>query len=267
MVDHFSPIGFLIKSEEDFMELVNQIEEAEDIVPVKKGTYIRWSSGCGAELWLQADRKNRFIGGSPHFSGTSQVQIGLVDRVKRPYDNALEGAFRAWADPTPEGPTNGAYPFVFDAPDFAAYPDFKVPSLATAQISAFAEEITVYESQEAFLASQTGEHKLAPQSFIPLGLFPDSAQGKESADARAWFAGHVLKSEKRVNDLSGETFIWASVETLGGTYDVVVASSMMDELPVEGSVVSGSFWLSGRLQEYTRQERRGLKRLFSRGGF
>ena len=105
MTDHFSPIGFLIESEDDLMKLIEQIEEAEEIVPVKKGTYVRWSSGCGAELWLQGDRKNRFIGGSPHFSGTSQVQIGLTSRVKRPYDNVLEGAFEAWADPTLEDPT------------------------------------------------------------------------------------------------------------------------------------------------------------------
>ena len=136
--------------------------------------------------------------------------------------------------------------------------------MATAQISAFAEEITIYESPEAFLASQTGEHKLASQSFIPLGLFPGTEQGAESADARALFAGHVLKAEERVNDLSGETFVWALVETLGGTYDVVVASSMMEELPVEGSVVRGSFWLSGRLLDYTRQERSGLMRFFGR---
>ena len=78
------------------------------------------------------------------------------------------------------------------------------------------------------------------------------------------FAGHVLKAEEKVSDLSGGTFIWALVETLGGTYDVVVAPSMMDDLPVEGNVVNGSFWLSGRLQEYIRQERSGLMRFFGR---
>jgi len=264
MMDHFSPIGFLIESEDDLMKLIEQIEEAEEIVPVKKGTYVRWSSGCGAELWLQGDRKNRLIGGSPHFSGTSQVQVGLTTRLKRPYDNALEGAFKAWAEPQPEDPTKGVYPFVFDAPDFAVYSDVKLPSVATAQVSAFAEEIAIYESPEAFLASQTGEPRLASQSFIPLGLFPGTGQGAKSADARALFAGHVLKAEERVNDLSGETFIWALVATLGGTYDVVVASSMMEDFPVEGNVIRGSFWLSGRLVEYTRQERSGLMRFFGR---
>jgi hypothetical protein len=265
MTDHFSPIGFLIESEDDFKELLNQIEEVEEVISVKKGTYIRWSSECGAELWLQADRKNRFIGGSPHFSGASRTEVGLATKVQRPYDNALEGAFKAWADPPPEDLTSGAYPFVFDAPDFAVYSEVQLPSLATAQISAFAEEITIYESTEAFLASQTAEHKLAPQSFIPLGLFPDTGQRTEPAEARAMLTGEVVKAEEKVNDLSREPFIWALVETFGGTYDVVVSSSMIDEMPVEGSVVSGSFWLSGRLLDYARQERRGLRRLLGRG--
>jgi hypothetical protein len=164
----------------------------------------------------------------------------------------------------PQDPTKGVYPFIFDAPDFAVYSDVKLPSMATARISAFAEEITIYESPESFLASQTGEHKLASQSFIPLGMFPGPGGNMEPSSARAMFAGHVLKAEEKVNDLSGETFIWALVETLGGTYDVVAASSMVEDLPIQGSVVRGSFWLSGRLQEYTRQERSGLMRFFGR---
>lgn len=264
MIDHFSPIGFLIKSEDHLMEFLKQAEEDAEVIPGKRGTYFRWSGSCGAELWLQGDRRNRFIGASPHFSGESQMQIGLASRLKRPYDNALEGAFKAWAEPQREDPTKGVYPFVFDAPDFAVYTEVKLPSLATAQISAFAEEITIYESPEAFLASQTGEHKLAAQSFIPLGLFPGTGQGTESADARALFAGHVLHAEEKVNDLSGETFIWALVETLGGTYDVVFPASMIEGPLVEGNVVRGSFWLSGRLLEYTRREPSGFMRFFGR---
>ncbi|MGD8903928.1 MAG: hypothetical protein PVI67_10220 [Anaerolineae bacterium] len=264
MIDHFSPIGFRIKSEDHLLNLMKRAEEDSEVVSTPKGTYFRWSGESGAELWLQGDRRNRFIGGSPHFSGTSQTKIGLAARVKRPDDNALEGAFRAWAEPSLEDPESGIYPFVFDAPDFAVYSDVQLPSLATASISAFAEEIAVYDSAESFLVSQSGEHKIAAQSFFPLGLFPDEERRTTSLEARAMFSGHVLDAERRVNRLSLETFIWVLVETFGGAYDVVFASNMLDEVPVEGNLVSGTFWLSGRLLEYDRQEPRGLKSFLRR---
>lgn len=263
MTDHFSPIGFLIESEDDLKKVIKQaMAEAREVIPVKGGSYIRWSGGCGAELWLQGDRKDRLIGLSPHFAGTSQVQIGLAARAKRPYDNDLEGAFKAWTDPSSEGATKGAYPLLFDAPDFAVYSEIKLPSLATAQISAFAEEITIYESAEAYLDSQSDGHKLSSQSFVPVGLLADPERDEEPADARAMFAGHILQAEERVNDLSGEPFVWALVETLGARYDVLIAQAMIDDLPVEGNVVGGSFWLSGRLQQYERRERSGLLQQF-----
>jgi hypothetical protein len=266
MTDHFSPIGFLIASEDDLTQVIKQaMAEAKEIIPVKKGSYIRWSSDCGAELWLQGDRKDRLIGMAPHFAGTSQIQIGLAARAKRSYDNALEGGFKAWTDPS-EGSRNGAYPLVFDAPDFAVYSEIKLPSLATVQISAFAEEITLYESAEAFLSSQSAKHKLASQSFVPVGLFAETERNEEPSDARARFAGHVLQAEEKVNALSREPFVWALVETVGGIYDVVIARAMLDDLPAEGTVVSGSFWLSGRLHQYERREPSGLlERFFGRG--
>lgn len=263
-IDHFSPIGFLVESEDDLAELIVQIKEAGEPIPVKKGTYIKWSGKCGAELWLQADRRNNSIGMSPHFSGTARMQVGLAAKARRPYDSALEGVFKVWADPPVEDPTDGAYPFVFNAPDFARYSEVRLPSLASAQISAFAEKVAVYESPESHLASQTGERKLASQSFAPLGLFPGKNSGMKSAVASAFFSGHVLKAEEKVNDLSAEPFFWALVETWGAVFDVVIASSMIDDLPVEGGVISGSFWLSGRLLEYTLREPSRLRRLFGR---
>lgn len=270
MTDHFSPIGFPIASEDDLKEIIQQaMGAATEVIPVKGGSYIRWSSGCGAELWLQGDRKDRLIGMSPHFAGASQIQIGLATRAKRSYDNDLEGAFKAWTEPSSADPANGAYPLVFDAPDFAVYSEIKLPSLATAQIAAFAEEIAVFESAEAYLASQSGEYKLAAQSFVPTGLFPGKEEEEEDeppSDARAMFAGRVVQAEERVNDLSGEPFVWALVETLGVSYDILIAHAMLDDLPLEGNVVHGSFWLSGRLLEYERREPSGLlERFFGRG--
>ena len=53
MIDHFSPIGFLIKSEDHLMVLLKQAEEDAEVIPGKRGTYFRWSGSSGVELWLK----------------------------------------------------------------------------------------------------------------------------------------------------------------------------------------------------------------------
>jgi hypothetical protein len=48
---------------------------------------------------------------------------------------------------------------------------FVYPKDQDIQLSAFAEEIEVFDSEEDFNSSQTSELKFATQSFIPSGLF------------------------------------------------------------------------------------------------
>ena len=47
--------------------------------------------------------------------------------------------------------------------------------------------------------------------------------------------------------LSEASFYWILVDTLGGLYDVVVDPTLIAEPPTIGNIVSGTFWLSGRL--------------------
>jgi hypothetical protein len=51
----------------------------------------------------------------------------------------------------------------------------------------------------------------------------------------------------RTNQLTGQAFCWALVETLSATYDVVIDPELLDALPQVGNVLHGSFWMSGRI--------------------
>jgi hypothetical protein len=57
----------------------------------------------------------------------------------------------------------------------------------------------------------------------------------------------VLAADKKINVLTGRAFYWALVETYGGAYDAVIDSSLLSGVPVVGGVITGSFWLSGRI--------------------
>ncbi len=264
-MDHFSPIGFSIDSEDDLVSLIQQIISEVDDIPVKKGRYLRWSGESGAELWVQADRRNDIIGMAPHFAGSSRIRVGLSAQIRRPIDNALEGVFHAWADPSEENIESGAYPFLFEVPDIALIKDtIKLPGLATVQVTGFAEELKVYSSAEAFADSQDGESKLASRSFIPIGLFAANDGDVKQAEAKAYINGHVMETEEKINDLSGNSFVWALVETFGGVYDIVIPPSLVSEPLAEGFVVSGSFWLSGRVIDFERKQPGFFARIFGR---
>ena len=90
------------------------------------------------------------------------------------------------------------------------------------------------------VADGRGEVRL--QIVHPFGLFGSPGDG-----ALAVFTGHILAAGDRRNGLTGEVFCWTLVETLGGVFDVVIDSELITETPQVGGVLSGSFWLSGRV--------------------
>jgi hypothetical protein len=185
---------------------------------------------------------------NPHFEGKGSVRVALTAWVRRDGDTALDGALSGWAAPENDDPESGAYPFVFDLPDAATHEDLVLPSTVDVQIAAFAHQASFFESPEAYYASQDPERpKFASQSFIPSGMFFPGADAKTPPQTMAIFTGHVLEAAIRTNSDTSAKFHWALVETLGGTYDVVIDPEVLPGVPVVGGVLSGTFWLSGRL--------------------
>jgi hypothetical protein len=184
---------------------------------------------------------------NPHYAGQSAVRVGLTARLPSGGPSKLDGSFHGWADPAGDTPDTGCYPFVFDAPDYRLHDELSLPARKEVQIAAFAHEIAAFETVAAYEASQTGDLKYASQSFIPSGLFTPAGDSTVSPQAQAIFAGHVLAAHEKINVLTRRAFYWALVETLGGAYDVVIDSNLLAGVPAVGGVISGSFWLSGRI--------------------
>ena len=60
------------------------------------------------------------------------------------------------------------------------------------------------------------------RAFIPSGLISPSGEPVSPPEPHALLSGHVLESALQENTISGKPFCWALVDTLGGTYDVVI---------------------------------------------
>ena len=244
MTSHFSTIGLPVASNDDFISLANRVAEEAQWFETPQGGYLQWSVPCGAEIWLQVNKLQELIGMNPHFVGQSKVRVRLTASVDRSAASELDGAFHGWANPVDDQEMQGDYPFVFDLPNFFQHQPLSLPQTVEVQIAAFAHEVSLFDSLEDYDAAQTGELKFASQSFIPSGLFT-SAEDQSSPPAYACFTGNILATQRHINPLSHEPFYWALVDSLGGTFDVVIDPELITQPPKVGGILQGAFWLSG----------------------
>ena len=110
------------------------------------GQYLKWAPPSGEQLWLQVKHNGDAMGMNPHFAGKSSVPVAVEARVARDAHTPLDGTFLAWANPPAGARRGGDYPFAFDCPDAATHEALTLPAALTAQIAAFAQQVTVYES-------------------------------------------------------------------------------------------------------------------------
>jgi hypothetical protein len=240
---HFSTIGLPITTDNELIELIERVMDAAERLPTPLGTYLRWADPSGAELWIQLNAAGELVGVNPHFGGRSRVRVLLTDRLDAGSPDTLDGRFHGWADPErAEREQSGAYPFLFDAPDAACHAELELPVEIDVQIAAFAHDLQVFANPKAFEATQTGDVWHTSWTFIPSGL-----RGGDGMKAEAAFTGHVQRAERRTNKLTGSEFVWCLVQSTGGTFDIVADPELSPAVPPVGGVVTGTFWLTGRV--------------------
>lgn len=248
MPSQFSAIGFHVASGEDLAALASRVAGEAERISTAAGEYLKWAPPSGEQLWLQITSDGDAMGMNAHFAGKSSIRLAVEARVARPSHTPLDGTFLAWANPPAGAATGGDYPFAFDCPDAATHLDLALPATVTAQVAAFAQQVSVYESAGAYAASQAAEGMSGPsRSFIPSGLISPDGEPRNPPEPHALIAGHVLDAAALTNAVSGMPYWWALVETVGGTFDVVIDPELLSDPPRAGNVLAGWFWLSGRL--------------------
>lgn len=250
MPSHMSSIGFPTETVESFNYYLDRAINGGETIPTQSGFYIKWEVGNGVELWAQANRDREIIGLNPHFSGSARMRVRLTARVSRP-ESILDGAFRGWVDPpeTDNPEMVERYPLVFDLPDYDVYSSLPLPTLVNLQLTAFADELKAFDTDRAFEDSWERERNFAGEWFIPGEVFSRDGESTQPPQAHAFFSGHILAAERVTNQFTNYDFYWAKVRTYGAEVDVVADPEMIEGSLIVGGVVSGTFWLSGRLQD------------------
>lgn len=251
-MSNLSDIGFPTPDEQAVNEMIMHVLEVAKPEKVElHGFYLVYTDSSGAEIYLQGNFEQELIGFNPHFAGQSRRRVALTAMIERD-SSVLDGGFHAWANPPEGAGEEGDYPFVFDVPDFRRVEIEEFPRLAEIQLTAFASnDFQIFESEEEYQSSQESELKYASKMFLPVGLFAVDEKG-DSVDLSVVrpvgkLAGEIREFELKTNELSGENFYWFLADTLGGEVDIVVDPKYVPTEPNIGGIVSGTFWLSGRI--------------------
>jgi hypothetical protein len=254
-----------VSGETEVYRLLERALETATMHTYRHGSYAEWKSQSGAQLWIRLNKKSEVVGLNPHFAGSSRIPIRIVETIDRTERSNCVGSFKAWANPgSDESAGDGDYPFIFDVPDFLLYPSLALPGLAEVQVAAFAQDLSLYDSVESYEAGQEGDVRFASESFIPTGMFNLDKPDETSPAAQAGIIGRVLAASERVNEQTGASFHWISVSTYGeAIFDIVADPEFVPVPPVVGGVVSGNFWLSGRLTKQP-PAKRSIRRLFGK---
>jgi hypothetical protein len=245
MPTHFSSIGMPVKTVEDMIELINKAVKSALTISCESGHYLKWKSKTGVELWLHMDNNDKIIGLKPFYNGESNFPTGIIKRVQREDENEFEGAYYGWANPPKNEPETGYYPFVFDCVNIAAN-NISLPCILNIKLSAFANEIDIFVDEEEFKSCQKKEAPIAPKCFIPSGTF-----GNEPFELRpeALFTGIILNYKMLTNELTNKKYYWIKTETFGGIIDVVVEPELIKRKIKINGVISGVFYLYGKIIE------------------
>jgi hypothetical protein len=245
-MSNLSNIGFPVQNDQDVNVLITETIKYVESIRCPNGFYLRFSDASGAEIYLQGNIEQELIGFNPHFAGKSKRKVGLTKAIERE-SSELDGGFQAWANSTAEP---GEYEFVFDVPDFRLNDEIALPQVREIQLTAFASnDFKVFKGEVDFYYGQDAETQMSAKSFFSSGLFltRNSLIPVESARPISIFAGEIKEFALKTNELSGENFYWFLVETLGGEVDVVADVKLVPNEPIIGGIVSGQFWLSGKL--------------------
>ena len=116
------------------------------------------------------------------------------------------------------------------------------------QLAAFAQDITTFASAAAY---DSRPDKTWPSETL-LAASVASLQGQQkgeqsSAANEAFITGLVESSATLENSLTKIQFQWARLKVVGGFFDVCIDSGLLATALTPGQIVSGNFWLSGRL--------------------
>lgn len=241
-VTDFSTIGFVVDSFNDIMKFGGEAcKNGNRIEILGKGAYYSLKLNCGAELWAQVDVNNQPMGLHPGFAGECKIKVRAKPFLESSRLSVLDGYYYSYLITDDQD-----YPLLFESPNFyqTAIADDEI--IAEAQVTAFAKEVKIFSNVDEMSKDKIWG-SWAIQSFTPSGTFSPKDDPNFEQHPAAIFSGYARKVELKRNEITGNKFYHLVVESLSASYDVVIDPILLSVVPEVGNIVSGQFYISGKI--------------------
>lgn len=251
MAGHYECIGVPGGEDEVFPFLETAIERGAVRDRADGGREIVWRDPNGATVAVDTAPDGEIVCARPSFLGSSRLPV-LVNGIGE--DPECRFCSRLFTDVLDEE-GEMVYPLAVELEEIDAVME-SPPSgeRRTLRVTAFADSIATWPSEEAYHEAVSDEAPLAARSLIPVGFFtPPARRGlfrlraEPVPEAHALLTGIVASYGERRNEATGHSFFSAELDTFGGRYDAVVAAEEAEGLAV-GGVAQLECWLIGALE-------------------
>lgn len=247
-MSHFSAVGFAIRSRDEMLAVARRVPASALYAQTEAGSYYRWESGGGSELWLATGPDQSLKSVVPHFASIVRTRARVTELVPS-QEHEMDGAMLIHVVPDRAGRARGddgagACRLLVDVPDFRRMDALVLPIEVDLSIGAVAERIEHYGSEADLRAAGS---RAPAESLVPSGLISTDGTDRVPKRAEALIHGTVLASGMRTNAVSGRPFTWARVRTNVMEIEVVADPVLLPRPPVAGSLLGGTFWITARL--------------------
>lgn len=276
MPSHFNCIGFPVEDMEAYWALAHRaLAEGIRHPTPGGGAVVRWapsqnlrpltlpspSSGrgesggalpsppsIGPEIWAQVDPNGQVVGATPFFSAGAPHRIAITGIGEDP-EEPLDGWVDGWLEPGEEDePYSGAFPVRVNLVDFALvrHRITTFPTSGQVEIAALAHEADLYENEAAYRAAPGEMYRPPVESFASAahaGI--DEALGFQ--EATALVNGRIAQARLLINPVTETPYWWIQIAVRGVTLHTFADRATLGREPREGYILSGSFWLVGRM--------------------
>lgn len=252
MSSHFDCVGFPVEDMEAYWRLARRAAAEGTRLNAADGAALaRWAPGAaatGPEIWVQIDHAGEPVGMTPFFATGAPYRVavtGIGEDPEEPMDGWIDG----WLEPAEDDePFSGAFPLRATLVDFAAsrHRVTTFPSLHRVEIAALAHEADIFDNEVAYAQAPGDTYRIPVQSFVSAAhASVDEPPAFQEATALA--SGVITSARLLVNPVTEAPYWWVQFTVKGIVLHAFADRGILTQDPQTGKIISGSFWLVGRL--------------------
>jgi hypothetical protein len=250
MSSHFACIGFPVQDVDGYWALARRAaQEGVRTIAADGSALVRWAPGSGVEIWAHVNAAGEVVGAVPFYSTEHPYRISVIGAGDDP-DEEMEGWIDGWLEPVEEDePFSGAFPLRADLVNYALTRTQLVsfPTLRRVELAALAHEAELFDSEAAYAHAPGDVYRLPLGSFTSAAHFGADEQMEGFQESTALFSGRIISAQAQANPVTGARFWEIQVMPHGVMLRVCADEETLGGPPAEGRLLSGSFWMLGKL--------------------